>query len=122
MFFQITPSRLLAFLHLGASLLWVSASPLPDLNADVAQYKRRADTSVVDQLTKRSIQVDVDLVIDGYGKSEHWFVDVGPTLFQAGTRDPSTMNKFKSKLTTSHYDWDKVKNQPFQLPQDYSSR
>ncbi|KAJ3744939.1 hypothetical protein DFH05DRAFT_1459865 [Lentinula detonsa] len=118
MFFQITPSRLLALLHLGASLLWVSASPLPDLNADVAQYKRRADSSVVDQpiltvpsVTKRSVQVDVDLVIDGYGKSEHWFVDVGPTLFQAGTRDPSTMNKFKSKLTTSHYDWDKVKNQ-----------
>ncbi|KAJ3999195.1 hypothetical protein F5050DRAFT_1709907 [Lentinula boryana] len=118
MFFQITPPRLLALLHLGASLLWVSASPLRNLNADVARYKRRADSSVVDQpiltvpsVTKRSVQVDVDLVIDGYGSSEHWFVDVGPTLFQAGTRDPSTMNKFKSKLTTSHYDWDKVKNQ-----------
>ncbi|GAW03124.1 hypothetical protein LENED_004820 [Lentinula edodes] len=91
MFFQNTPSRFATLLYLGASLIWVSASP--------------------SLIPIRNLEVNVDLVIDGVGKSEHWFVDVGPTLFQAGTRDPSTMDKFKSKLTTSHYEWDKVQHQ-----------
>ncbi|KAJ3866241.1 hypothetical protein EV359DRAFT_62517 [Lentinula novae-zelandiae] len=113
MFFQNTPSRFATLLYLGASLLWVSASPVPSSNVDL-QYKRHTDSNkaVADpQIYKRNIEVNVDLVIDGVGKSEHWFVDVGPTLFQAGTRDPSTMDKFKSKLTTSHYQWDKVQHQ-----------
>ncbi|KAJ3902866.1 hypothetical protein F5879DRAFT_990659 [Lentinula edodes] len=112
MFFQNTHSRFATLLYLGASLLWVSASPVPSSNVDL-QYKRHTGSKAVadPHVYKRNLEVNVDLVIDGVGKSEHWFVDVGPTLFQAGTRDPSTMDKFKSKLTTSHYEWDKVQHQ-----------
>ncbi|KAJ4487710.1 hypothetical protein J3R30DRAFT_3400407 [Lentinula aciculospora] len=113
MFFQTTPSRLFLLLSLGSVLPWVSPSPIPSLAvSDISHYERRTESGVsVSTVIKREIQVNVDLVISGLGKAEHWSVDVGPTLFQAGTRDPSTMDKFKSKLTTSHYDWDMVKHQ-----------
>ncbi|KAJ3826456.1 hypothetical protein F5880DRAFT_93338 [Lentinula raphanica] len=113
MFFQITPTRLFALLHVGASIFLTSASPVPSLNGDLAQYDRRADPvrAMDPHLTRRALQEDVELVISGVGKEEHWFVHVGPRLFQAGTRDPSTMDKFKSKLTTSDYEWAHVEHQ-----------
>ncbi|KAJ3891947.1 hypothetical protein GG344DRAFT_76412 [Lentinula edodes] len=63
------------------------------------------------QLSKRAIEVNVDLVIGGEGKNEHWSLLIGPQLFQTGARDFATMDATKSKLTTSSYNWDEVESQ-----------
>ncbi|KAH7873632.1 uncharacterized protein C8R40DRAFT_374826 [Lentinula edodes] len=116
MFFQNTSSCFVALLYFGATLLWASiqvlASPVPNPNVDIAQYERRTDFSFANsQLSKRAIEVNVDLVIGGEGKNEHWYLLIGPQLFQAGARDFATMDATKSKLTTSSYNWDEVESQ-----------
>ncbi|KAJ3912514.1 hypothetical protein F5877DRAFT_72336 [Lentinula edodes] len=89
----------------------VLASPVPSPIVDIAQYERRTDFSFANsQLSKREIEVDV-LVIGGAGKNEHWYLKIGPILFQAGARDFATMDATKSKLTTSSYNWDEVESQ-----------
>ncbi|KAJ4483070.1 hypothetical protein C8J55DRAFT_488582 [Lentinula edodes] len=108
MFLQNTPSSFVALLYFGATLLWASiqvlASPVPNPNVDIAHFSNS-------QLSKREIEVNVDLVIGGVGKNEHWYLLIGPQLFQAGARDFATMDATKSKLTTSSYNWDEVESQ-----------
>ncbi|KAJ3931220.1 MAG: hypothetical protein NXY57DRAFT_242579 [Lentinula lateritia] len=116
MFFRNTSSHFVALLYFGATLLWASiqvlASPVPNPIVDIAQYERRTDSSFANsQLSKREIEVDVDLVIGGVGKNEHWYLLIGPQLFQVGARDFATMDATKSKLTTSSYNWDEVESQ-----------